>query len=73
MGVGCCVLDRVPRFAWTAVDKNGVWRLVLCFAIELEHRSFATFEECVGYEFVGKRELASRPLSPHIQRLGEWL
>jgi ADP-ribose pyrophosphatase YjhB (NUDIX family) len=39
MGVGCRVLDRLPRFAWTAVDKNGIWRLVLCFAIELEHLS----------------------------------
>jgi hypothetical protein len=29
--------DRpTTRFAWTARDKNGVWRLVLCFAIELE-------------------------------------
>jgi 8-oxo-dGTP diphosphatase len=73
MGVGCRVLDRLPRFAWTAVDKNGIWRLVVCFAIELEHLRFASSEECVGYEFVGKRELASRPLSPQIQRLGDGL
>jgi 8-oxo-dGTP diphosphatase len=73
MGVGCRLLDRLPRFAWTATDKNGIWRLVLCFGIELEHFGFSSSEECVGYEFVGKRELASRPLSPQIQRLEEWL
>jgi len=28
MGVGCRLLDRLPRFAWTATDKNGIWRLV---------------------------------------------
>jgi 8-oxo-dGTP diphosphatase len=73
MGVACRTLDPLPRFAWTAVDKNGIWRLVLCFAIELEHLRFTSSEECAGYEFVPKRELASRPLSPQIRRLGEWL
>jgi 8-oxo-dGTP diphosphatase len=73
MGVGCRVVDRLPRFAWTAVDKNGIRRLVLCFAIDLEHFTFTSSEECVGYEFVPERELALRPLSPQIQPLAAWL
>jgi 8-oxo-dGTP pyrophosphatase MutT (NUDIX family) len=73
MGVGCRVLDRLPRFAWTAVDKNGIWRLVLCFAIEVEHFRFTHSDECVGYEFVGKQDLPTRPLSPQIQPIVEWL
>lgn len=73
MGVGCRVLDRLPRFAWTAVDKEGVWRVVLCFGIELEHLRFAESEECVGHEFVRKEELASRPIPPQIRPLAGWL
>lgn len=73
MGVGCRVLDRLPRFAWTATDKHGIWRLVLCFAIELEHFCFTDSEECVGYEFVTRTDLASRPLSPQIRPLEEWI
>jgi 8-oxo-dGTP diphosphatase len=73
MGVRCRVLDRLPRFAWTAVDKNGIWRLVLCFGIELEHLRFVPSEECVGHEFVGKDDLASRPISAQIRPLADWL
>jgi len=73
MGVACRVLDRLPRFAWTAVDKNGIWRLVLCFAIDLEHFQFTHSEECVGHEFVAQRDLGSRPISPQIRPLAEWL
>ena len=41
MGVGCRVLDRLPRFAWSAPDKEGIWRVVLCYAIELESFDFS--------------------------------
>ena len=73
MGVACRLLDRLPRYAWTAVDKNGIWRLVLCFAIELEHFRFTESEECVGFEFLTRRELAARPLSPQVRPLESWL
>ena len=73
MGVGCRVIDRLPRFLWTGVDKNGIWRLMLCFAIELASLEFSETEECVGYEFLAKGELASRPLLPQVQALERWL
>jgi 8-oxo-dGTP pyrophosphatase MutT (NUDIX family) len=73
MGVGCHVLDRLPRYAWTAPDKEGTWRLVLCFAIELERLDFTESEECVGYEFVAKNDFPTRPISPQIRPLAEWL
>ena len=72
-GDGRRLIDRLPRFAWTARDKDGVWRLVLCFAIELESLEFTESEECVGYRFVGKGELESLSIAPHIQLLATWL
>jgi 8-oxo-dGTP pyrophosphatase MutT (NUDIX family) len=73
MGVGCRVVDRVPRYAWTATDKDGVWRVVLCYAIELASFDFAESDECAGYEFVSKDDLASRPVSPQTRELARWL
>ena len=54
-------------------EHGGVWRLVLCFAIELESLEFTESEECVGYRFVGKGELESLSIAPHIQLLATWL
>jgi len=73
MGVRCRVVDRLPRFAWSARDKEGVWRLVLCFAIELESREFTETEECVGYRFVQRSDLESLPIAPHTKPLADWL
>ena len=73
MGIPCRVLDRLPRFSWTAIDKNGIWRLMLCFAVELAHLRFTASEECVGLEFVAKSDLASRPLLPQTRGIEDWL
>jgi 8-oxo-dGTP diphosphatase len=69
MGVRCRVLDRLPRFAWSAMDKDGIWRLVLCFAIELESLEFTESEECVGYRFVSRSDLDSLSIAPHSHPL----
>jgi 8-oxo-dGTP diphosphatase len=73
MGIGCRVLDRLPRFAWTGVDKGGIWRLVLCFSIELEHLDFVPSHECVATQFIAKRDFAAHPISVQILPLAEWL
>ena len=73
MGVRCHVIERVPRFTWTARDKDGVWRLVLCFAIELESLDFTKSEECVGYRFVAKQDLDSPWVAPQTRPLAAWL
>jgi len=73
MGVRCRVVDRLPRFAWSARDKDGVWRLVLCFAIELENREFTESDECVGYRFVRRGDLESLPIAPQTKPLAAWL
>jgi 8-oxo-dGTP pyrophosphatase MutT (NUDIX family) len=73
MGVGCRVIDRLPRHAWSATDKDGVWRLVLCFAIELESFEFTESEECVGYRFVSQGDFDCLSIAPHTRPLAAWL
>ena len=73
MGVGCRVLDRLPRFLWTATDKLGIWRVVLCYAIEIESLELSESAECVGYEFLTAPELSSRPVNPQTLPLATYL
>ena len=73
MGVGCRVLDRLPRFAWSAPDKEGIWRVVLCFAIELSSFQFSWSNECVGSEFLRKEDFGSRPISPQTRPIIDWI
>jgi len=64
MGVGCRVIDRLPRCVWSATDKLGIWRVVLCYAIELDSLELGESAECLGYEFLTKEQMSSRPVSP---------
>lgn len=73
MGLACRVLDRLPRLAWTATDKHGIWRLMLCHAIELEHLRFSPSEECAGIEFATRDDLVRLPLAPQTRPLADWL
>jgi 8-oxo-dGTP diphosphatase len=73
MGVCCRVLDRSPRFAWSAPDKEGIWRVVLCYAIELESFEFSESTECVGHEFLTKQDFSTWPVSPQTRPLVEWI
>jgi len=73
MGFGCRVLDPLPRYAWSAADRNGIWRLVLCFTAELESLDFRESEECVGHEFVSVHDWSTRPISQQILPLRDLL
>ena len=73
MGVRCRVIDGLPRYAWSATDKDGVWRLVLCFAIELESLELTESEECVGYRFVSQGDFDCLSIAPHTRPLAAWL
>jgi hypothetical protein len=70
---GEVVGEAVGVFAWSAPDKEGIWRVVLCFAIELESFAFGVSSECIGYEFMTKQELLLRAVSPQIRPIIEWL
>lgn len=51
MGLDCHILDRHPYWAWSALDRNGLWKVVLCFRITLPHLDFTPSDECVNVGF----------------------
>lgn len=73
MGVDCEVLDRNPFFSWTARDQDGVWRVMLCFRIKLEHFNFTKSDECVGYDFFDKNTIDNINTVPQIKLLKDFL
>jgi hypothetical protein len=65
--------DSLPRFAWSAVDRLGIWRLVLCFEIALDSLDIRESEECAGHGFFTKPGLAALDLAPQMRPLLDWL
>lgn len=51
MGLDCNILDRQPYLAWSALDRDGIWKVVLCFRITLPHLDFTPSDECVNVAF----------------------
>jgi 8-oxo-dGTP pyrophosphatase MutT (NUDIX family) len=73
MGVDCAVLDAAPRYAWSARDRDGVWRVMLCFAIRLESIEFHESDECIGHAFFPRERVASAEVNPQTRPLAGWL
>lgn len=73
MGVECRLLEDRPRFLWTAQDRNGTWRFVICYAMELESFDFHQSEECVGHNFFSKTGLDGLDISPQTRKLKDFL
>jgi len=53
-------------------DKVGIWRLVLCFAIERERLDF-TDRKSASATSSSRRPIASPPVSPQTRPLADWL
>lgn len=51
MGLDCSILDDSPHWAWSAQDRDGLWKVVLCFRITLPHLDFRASDECVKVGF----------------------
>lgn len=51
MGIVCQILDVNPHWAWSAKDRDGLWKVVLCFRIVLPNLDFRTSDECVKVGF----------------------
>ena len=72
MGIACEVRDRAPRFAWSARDGDGTWRVVLCFRIALPNLEIEPSDECVEIGFFDVGSMArlalaeqTRPILTH--------
>jgi 8-oxo-dGTP pyrophosphatase MutT (NUDIX family) len=69
MGIECGILDTTPYWAWSALDRDGLWKVVLCFRITLPHLEFIPSDECVAVGFYDDTGLATIPVAPQLQAL----
>ena len=69
IGVDCRILDRNPFWAWSAKNYDEMWKVVLCFRIELPHTNFITSDECMAFEFVGANDFDPQRVVPQIHPL----
>jgi 8-oxo-dGTP diphosphatase len=69
MGLECRILDRHPYWAWSALDRDGLWKVVLCFRIALPHLDFTPSEECVRLDFFDADSPAWGAVVPQTQPL----
>lgn len=73
MGVECAVIDRLPRYAWSARDLAGIWRVMLCWRIQLDDLRVQPSDECVAFAFFARDELSGVDLYPQTLPLRGWL
>lgn len=73
MAVDCTVLDALPRHAWCAVDKDGNWRVMLCFAATVDAGAIVPSDGCEEHGFFRREELDTLPLYPQTRPLGRFL
>ncbi len=69
MGIACGILDTTPYWAWSAQDRHGLWKVVLCFRISLPHLAFTPSDECVAVGFYDVAGLATISVAPQLQAL----
>lgn len=74
LGVSCEVPDDQPYAAWTALDKDGKWRVVLVFRVTIpEFTCGAPTAHCQEVGFFDKQKIFSIKLAPQSLPLAEWL
>jgi len=73
MGVKCKILNKNPVFSWVTQDREGSWRVMLCFLIKLEHLDFKHSNECIGYDFFDKNTLDTINIVPQLRQLQDFL
>jgi ADP-ribose pyrophosphatase YjhB (NUDIX family) len=73
LGVDCEILKDQPELAWTAQNKDGAWRIDLCYPVKLLSDNLVTSNENVENGYFSKEEISNLKLSPHLNKLKELL
>lgn len=73
MGLDCEILDDQPHWAWSALNRDNKWKVVLCFRIVLPHLNFTPSKECIACHYYSGAELAALTVAPQIQLLAKHL
>ena len=69
MGLESEILDRHPYWAWPAQDRDGSWKVVLCFRIALPHLDFTPSQECVNLDLFDADSMPWHAVVPQMQPL----
>lgn len=67
MALECEILDLAPHWAWSARDRDGLWKVVLCFRIRLASLALTASDECVAVEFFDASSFETAPVVPQTR------
>lgn len=73
MGIECQILDANPYWAWSARDRDEIWKVVLCFRITLPHLDIKPSDECVKAGFFDAAAFGSIDVVPQTLPLRAYL
>ena len=73
MALECEILDPAPHWAWSARDRDGLWKVVLCFRIRLASLAFTASDECVAVDFFDVSAFESASVAPQTRPLLHYL
>lgn len=73
MGLHCQVLDDRPYWLWSALDRDGLWKVVLGYRVKFAHLEFVQSEECVALCFLSASGMGRLPLVPQTRPLMDLL
>jgi 8-oxo-dGTP pyrophosphatase MutT (NUDIX family) len=73
MALECEILDESPHWAWTARDRDGLWKVVLCFRVRFETLAFTASDECVAIDFFDAQSFSDIPVVPQTRPLLRYL
>lgn len=73
MGVDCRILDVNPHWAWSAKNYDDLWKVVLCFRIELPNTNFTISDECISAGFFDAGTFRTIDVVPQIRPLQGYL
>lgn len=72
-GLECKVLEDQPSIVYTAIDQEGLGRIMICYKIHLVSLDFKPSDECVDIKFYTKDEMKKLKMCPQIQKLPDYL
>ena len=69
MGLECEILDDQPYWAWSALNRDNRWKVVLCFRIALPYLNFTPSRECVACSYFSAEEISALDVAPQTRTL----
>ncbi len=71
-GLECQVLENQPSIVYTAIDQEGLGRVMIYYKIHLNSLDFKISDECVDIKFYTKDEIKKLKMCPQIQKLPDY-